>query len=386
MRYSKTMTLRIGILGTRGIPNHYGGFERLAEQLSYGLVNMGHEVFVYNSHNHFYQEKTWKDVHIIHCYDPEYLIGCSGQFIYDLNCIIDARKRKFDVILMLGYTSSSIWGRLFPGDSVIIYNMDGMEWKRTKYSKMTRRFLRYAEKLAVAPGNFYISDSPAIQSYFQNKYVLDSEYIAYGAEIFTHENEELLNEYGVSGYEYFLLVARMEPENSIETILDGFRESTTEKKFLVVGNISNKFGKYLVNKFRSDPRILFTGSVYDEQKIHSLRFFSYLYFHGHSTGGTNPSLLEAMASKAFIVAHDNIFNKTVLQQDAFYFTSAADITGIIDTTNRENLEERMIINNSAKIQRDYNWQDIFGKYERFMLRCLYIHSNERNILHKRYAG
>jgi glycosyltransferase involved in cell wall biosynthesis len=380
------MSIRIGILGTRGIPNHYGGFERLAEQLSYGLVNMGHEVFVYNSHNHFYQEKEWKGVHIIHCYDPEYRIGCTGQFIYDLNCIVDARKRKFDVILMLGYTSSSVWGRLFPLGSVIIYNMDGMEWKRTKYSKMTRKFLRYAEKLAVDPGNFYITDSPAIQSYFHRKYSLHSEYIAYGAEIFTHEKEELLSEYGVLKYDYFLLVARIEPENNVEMILDGFRMSRSDKKFLVVGNTANKLGKHLVSKFGDDPRISFTGAIYDEQKMHSLRLFSHLYFHGHSAGGTNPSLLEAMASRAFIVAHDNIFNKTVLEKDAIYFTSAGEIKCIIEETTRENLAESMISNNLLKIHTDYNWQDIFRKYERFMLRCLYIHSNERNILHKRYAG
>ncbi|MDP4211054.1 MAG: DUF1972 domain-containing protein, partial [Bacteroidota bacterium] len=120
--------MRIGIIGSRGIPNHYGGFERLAEQLSRGLVNKGHEVCVYNSHNHPYVENTWRGVNNIHCYDPEHLIGCSGQFIDDLNCMLDARSRKFDIILILGYTSSSIWTRLLPRSSTIIYHMDGLEW------------------------------------------------------------------------------------------------------------------------------------------------------------------------------------------------------------------------------------------------------------------
>src|SRR5258708_1172732 len=108
------MKLRIGILGTRGIPNHYGGFECFAEHLSQGLVKKGNEVFVYNSDNHPNQEKLWNGVHIVHCYDPEYLVGSAGQFIYDLNCIIDARKRNFDIWLFLGYTSSSVWGMLYP--------------------------------------------------------------------------------------------------------------------------------------------------------------------------------------------------------------------------------------------------------------------------------
>ena len=129
------MSLRIAILGTRGVPNHYGGFEQLAEHLGPGLVKAGHAVTVYNSHNHPWQEAQWEGVNIVHCYDPEYLLGSAGQFIYDLNCIIDARKKNFDVILQLGYTSSSVWGRFYPRDSVVISNMDGLEWKRAKYSK-----------------------------------------------------------------------------------------------------------------------------------------------------------------------------------------------------------------------------------------------------------
>lgn len=106
--------MKIAILGTRGIPNRYGGFERLAEYLSTGLVRKGHEVYVYSSHNHCYQEKTWNKVQIIHCYDPEFQLGSAGQFIYDLNCIRDSRQKGFDVILMLGYTSSSVWGSFYP--------------------------------------------------------------------------------------------------------------------------------------------------------------------------------------------------------------------------------------------------------------------------------
>ena len=122
------MSVRIAILGTRGIPNHYGGFEQLAEYLAPGLVAAGHDVTVYNSHNHLYQEKSWKGVHIRHCHDPEYMLGSAGQFIYDLNCLIDARRQQYDVILQLGYTSSSIWGWLFPRKSKIIYNLVGLVW------------------------------------------------------------------------------------------------------------------------------------------------------------------------------------------------------------------------------------------------------------------
>ncbi len=379
------ISLRIAILGTRGIPNHYGGFENLAEHLAPALVASGHEVFVYNSHNHPFQGKTWKGVHILHCYDPEYRMGSAGQFVYDLKCILDARKRNFDVILQLGYTSSSVWGRLFPAGSLVIYNMDGMEWQRTKYSRPARRFLQYAEKLAIKFSDFYISDSVAIQSYLRNKYGIRSEYIAYGAEEFTHANIDTLIEYGLCPSGYCLLIARMEPENNIETILDGFSNTRSDKKFLVVGDPDNKFGRHLAGKFRNDERIRFIGSIYDTQKVHDLKFFSHLYFHGHSTGGTNPSLLEAMASHALIAAHDNIFNREVLGDDAYYFTGPGDIGRIVNETRRGNTEEKMIGNNLEKIRDKFDWQKIVTRYERFILQCLYTPSHERNILYRRYA-
>jgi glycosyltransferase involved in cell wall biosynthesis len=365
------MTLRIGILGTRGIPNHYGGFEQFAEYLSTGLVEKGHEVFVYNSHNHPYHSNTWKNVQLIHCFDPEYQLGSFGQFIYDLNCILDARRRNFDVILMLGFTSSSAWGWFYPNQSTLIFNMDGLEWKRTKYSKPVQKFLKLAERLAVRFSHYYIADSVVIQSYLQRKYAIDSEHIPYGAEIHYNEDESLLQEFGIKKNGYFLLMARMAAENNIEMILDGFHTSNSTKKFLVVGSVDNKPGRHLVHKFRNDERIVFTGGIYNHpQKIHSLKAYSNLYFHGHSVGGTNPSLLEAMASRALIAAHDNPFNRSVLQQDAFYFSSHNEVREIIENTHRNGREMAMINNNLLKIREQFSWDNVIKKYEDFLQRCV----------------
>jgi len=365
------MTLRIGILGTRGIPNHYGGFEQFAEYLSTGLVAKGHEVFVYNSHNHPYHNNTWNNVQLIHCYDPEYQLGSFGQFIYDFNCIIDARRRNFDVILMLGFTSSSAWGWFYPDQSTLIFNMDGLEWKRTKYSKPVQKFLLLAEKLAVRFSHYYIADSVVIQSYLKSKYAIASEHIPYGAEIHDNEDEQLLQEYGVKKHDYFILMARMAAENNIEMILDGFHASNSSKKFLVVGSVDNKTGRHLVQKFKNDERILFTGGIYNHpQKIHSLKIYSNLYFHGHSVGGTNPSLLEAMASRSLVVAHDNLFNRAVLQQDAYYFASPNEVREIIENTYRNGREMVMINNNLQKIKEQFSWENVIKKYEDFIQRCV----------------
>jgi glycosyltransferase involved in cell wall biosynthesis len=359
--------MNIAILGTRGIPNNYGGFEQFAEYISLGLVEKGHDVTVYNSHNHPYKKNEWNDVSIIHQYDPEYKLGTSGQFIYDLNCILDSRRRDFDLILQLGYTSNSIWGWLLPHRSVIVTNMDGLEWKRSKYSKWARRFLVEAEKWAIKTSDYFISDSIGIKGYLKNKYNVESEYIAYGANLFeTPDFNGIKDRFDfIDAYEYDMLIARMEPENNIEQILEAKKLSTKTTPLLVIGNTENKFGNYLKHKFFSDARIIFLGSIYDIELLDNLRYFSNMYFHGHSVGGTNPSLLEAMASQSLICAHKNPFNEAILEGDAFYFTSVKDLIPIIDETDK--MQYKVLINNNlAKIEKLYNWPRIIDKYEKFL--------------------
>jgi glycosyltransferase involved in cell wall biosynthesis len=356
------MKLRIAILGTRGIPNNYGGFEHISAHLAKGLVGKGHEVSVYNAHNHPYTENSWNGVQIIHCHDPEYLIGTAGQFIYDFNCLMHARKCKYDVILFMGYTSSSIWGCFYPKKSIVITNMDGLEWKRSKYSKPVQRFLKFAEQLAIKYSQFYIADSEVIQSYLEKKYGIKSRYIPYGADInLVHDQ--------VKKDDYFLLMARMEPENNIEMILDGFSKSPSEKKFIVLGNTSNQYGRRLVNKFEQDHRIHFIGSNFDPLIVNSLQNNAFLYFHGHSVGGTNPSLLQAMANGALIAAHNNAFNKAVLGNDAFYFGNCEDVTWLVQTVERKEAEHQMIANNVDRIKSTFNWKKVTNGYEDFILEC-----------------
>tara|TARA_R110002073_G_scaffold56835_15_gene144543 strand:- start:8572 stop:9657 length:1086 start_codon:yes stop_codon:yes gene_type:complete len=360
--------MKIAILGTRGIPNNHGGFEQFSESLSEYLVNKEHQVYVYNSHNHPYQEKKWKGVNIIHKYDPEDKIGTVGQFIYDLNCISHSRKQGFDAILQLGYTSSSIWGWLLPKDSKIITNMDGLEWKRSKYKKLVRKFLKHAEKLAVKSSDYLISDSIGIKLYLKEEYNIHSEYIAYGAKVFDKPTKEVLGIYNVIANEYNMLIARLEPENNIETILEGVSKSSINYPFLVIGKHRTKYGEYLKKKFKEDKRINFLGGIYNQNHLNNLRYFSNLYFHGHSVGGTNPSLLEAMASNALIIADNNIFNKSILEEDAFFFENEKDIINLI-TKNKNNYID-ILRNNKEKIINKYDWNRINNQYEQYLFKCL----------------
>ncbi len=354
--------MNIGIIGTRGIPNKYGGFEECAQQLGTRLAASGHKVLVYSSHKHPYQQKEYEGVEILHKYDPEHRIGTFGQFIYDLNCIIDSRKRNFDVILMLGYTSSSIWQKLLPGDAVIITNMDGLEWKRSKYNHRVQKFLKRAERWAANGSNLLIADSKEIESYLNKEYKNQVIYIPYGAEILKDPNPNVLEKYGVEPGEYNLVVARLEPENNIEMILAGIQKSQSKRVTIIIGNHESEYGEMLKRKYK-DSRIRFIKGTYNKEAIHNLRYFSNIFFHGHSVGGTNPSLLEAMACSCMISAHDNPFNREVLGDNASYFSDLNDIANAADLMERNDTQLAKIKNNLTSIREKYNWKLVAEQYE-----------------------
>ncbi|WP_028524696.1 DUF1972 domain-containing protein [Runella limosa] len=354
--------MKIAILGTRGIPNCYGGFEQFAEYLSEGLVNRGHLVTVYNSHSHPYQQSEWHKVRIVHCYDPEDKFGTIGQFIYDFNCIRHTRTQDYDIILQLGYTSSTIWGWLLPRKtSIVTTNMDGLEWSRSKYSKPVQKFLQFAEYLGIKFSDYLISDSIGIKEYLKKKYKIDSTYIPYGAFVFEDTNISILSKYNLETFGYDMLIARLEPENNIEMILEGVKNADTQRPFLVIGKHESNFGTYLKNKFRNNKNIHFLGGIYDINILNNLRFYSNLYFHGHSVGGTNPSLLEAMASHTLICAHNNIFNSSILGEDAFYFSTSYDIRDVINTKQKVDYSE-YLASNCDKIKEYYSWDTIIAQY------------------------
>ena len=361
--------MKIAILGTRGIPNHYGGFEQFAEFFSVYLVQKGHEVYCYNSHNHKFQEKTFQGVNLIHIHDPEYKYGTFGQFIYDYNCIIDSRKRNFDIILQLGYTSNSIWFFLMPKKAINIINMDGLEWKRSKYSKPVQQFLKFAERLAAISGDYLVADSLGIQKFLKQRYNKESTYIAYGAHVFNSPNEAILAEYQVEKNNFNMIMARFEPENNLDMVLEGVALNSEDKTpILVIGNHNTKHGEYLKNKFKTNQNIRFLGGIYNLEHLDNLRYFSNLYFHGHSVGGTNPSLLEAMASQALVIAHNNDFNKGVLQESAYYFGNSQEVKNILEKIKKiDNLP--MVQNNYIAIEKNFNWNKINDEYLQLFEEC-----------------
>jgi glycosyltransferase involved in cell wall biosynthesis len=358
--------MKIGILGTRGIPNAYGGFEQFAQYLALGLVRKGYEVYVYNSSEHPYRDKEWNGVHIIHCRDWEKSIGTAGQFIYDYNCFRDAAGRNFDILLQLGYTSNSIWRRLWPRKAINVINMDGQEWKRSKYNKLTRKFLRRAEGWAVKHGDILIADSVGIRDYIRAAYGRESIYIAYGAAIPSAFDPEIPGRYGLQRDGYYLLMARMERENNIEMIIRGWMASGKAKPLVLIGNTGNSFGSYLVRTYGHE-KLHFIGAIYEADTVNALRHYSSIYLHGHSVGGTNPSLLEAMACGCSIAAHDNPFNKAILNEEGWFFSDPMAIKEILDNRIDPEVIASYKEKNREKIGKLYNWEHIINQYESVFL-------------------
>jgi glycosyltransferase involved in cell wall biosynthesis len=206
-----------------------------------------------------------------------------------------------------------------------------------------------------------VADSEAIKEYLDMEYGVDSVFIPYGARVFTDPDPHKLTEFDLLPYEYFLLIARLQPDNHIEEIIKGVLQSDLDIPLVVVGNTTNPFGNYLEKKYKSG-QIRFAGPIFDETLLNQLRYFSKIYFHGHSAGGTNPSLLEAMAASAAICAHNNPFNQSVLGANARYFTTDGDIASLINTGFGKPGEKKMISNNIQKIKDKYSWDKIIQAY------------------------
>ncbi len=355
--------MNISILGTRGIPNNYGGFEECAEMISQYFFKKGHKVTVYVPDDHNYKEKNWKGICLARFFSKEKYLKSFSTMIFDYLSLRNAIKQDYDIILELGYNPSGFFLPIFSkkkGNAVIITNMDGLEWKRSKWSKLIKEFSRICEKRAAIYSDYIIADNVEIKNYLQETYDKDAVFIPYGADIVDDFDKEVLINYWVKENHYYILIARLEPENSIKTILDGFRISGSKAPFLVIGNHTTKYGQYLLKKY-TDKDIRFLGAIYDYSVLSVLRHYSRIYFHGHSVGGTNPSLLEAMASGAKIVAHENRFNRSVLGENSLYFRDHHDVARIIKdfySLYRYEFMER----NIEKVLCVYNWEIVCERY------------------------
>ena len=363
--------MKIAILGTRGIPNNYGGFEQCAESLSLGLVKKGHEVTVYNPDFHPFKDNNYLGVKIKHIYSPQnYLGSAASNFIFDFLCLRDAVKSSFDIILELGLITAAPSIILCnKKKSIIVTNLDGLEWKRAKWSPLVRKITRNLEKFGVSNSDFLVADNIAIQKYIKEEYNRESEFIAYGTERVLELQRLDIEKYLKKEDDFILTIARLEPENNLELMCDAYITSTNNLPYYIIGNHDTQYGAFLKKKYKNTG-VYFLGAIFNKKELDTFRFYASYYLHGHSVGGTNPALIEAMAAQAFIIIHDNPFNKSVINNQTYSFQSVNDLVKLLDDSNILNSREVFVKANINIINKKYRWDLIVNKYEKYFLEIL----------------
>lgn len=356
---------KLAIIGTVGLPARYGGFETLAEELV-KYLSEDFEITVYCS-GKFYakeeQQSTYNGAKLK--YIPLEANGFQS-IPYDIYSIFHASV-KADILLILGVSGCIVLPFVkFFSKKRFFVNIDGIEWKRDKWGKAIKTLLRYSEILAVETAEDIITDNEVIRQYLKASYNYSSNLIEYGGDQATHIpiTDEYLGKYPFLGLKYLFGVCRIEPENNIHVILDAVIQQTTYP-FIMIGNWnSSDYGKALRAKYKAS-HIHLLDPIYEPIALNTLRSNCYLYLHGHSAGGTNPSLVEAMNLALPVVAFDVGYNRETTEDKAFYFKTTKKLLGIIndfDDEQREQHSKTML----SIAKRRYTWKIIAGKYGKMM--------------------
>ncbi|MGF1481076.1 MAG: DUF1972 domain-containing protein [Cyanophyceae cyanobacterium] len=314
---------KLQILGTRGIPAGHGGFETFAQRLALYLVERGWEVTVYcQTSEQNVSSKMWKGVRLIYITTPRN--NSLGSILFDFRSTVRAATTKGGIILTLGYNTAifSILYRLCGKFNII--NMDGLEWQRQKWNALEKAWLYLNERIGAKLGNWLVADHPEMKKYLCRSVPADKiVMIPYGAERISQSNVSLLESYGLAPQTYALVVARPEPENSIWEIVSAFSAKKRGYQLVVLGNYHPENAYHHKVLQAASEEVLFLGAIYDPATVHTLRVHTRLYIHGHTVGGTNPSLVEALAASSPVLAQDNAFNRWVAGETAHYFSYEA---------------------------------------------------------------
>ncbi len=358
------MKRKLLILGTRGIPAGHGGFETFAERLSLYLVDRGWEVTVYCQVNcQKIIKKKWKNINLVHI--PSKNNSSLNSIIFDYHSTLHALKEE-GIILVLGYNTAVFSILYWLKKRVSIMNMDGMEWWRNKWNLMQKLWLFLNERCGATFSNHLIADHPHIKKLLAS-YISPHKIsvISYGTEKVTQVDKSLLKPYKLSPNQYILVIARPEPENSILEIVSAFSSRKWGIKLVILGRYSPETVPYhqKVMQAASDE-VIFTGGIYDKEIVDTLRFYTRLYVHGHTVGGTNPSLVEALASSSPVLAQDNSFNRWVAGDDAHYFENQAHCLYKLEQLLYDNDElKRMKISSTIRYWEQFSHDRDLKAYE-----------------------
>ncbi len=378
------------IIGSKGIPGAYGGYETFVDKLTeyhQNHASLKYHVACKDTKN---SETIYHNARCFHIKVPN--IGPAQAIYYDVAALSDCcryikenRIEKPIVYILacrIGPFMSGFVKKIHKLGGVVYVNPDGHEWLRAKWPAPVRKYWKISERLMTKHADLMVCDSKNIEAYIQQAYAAyspASTYISYGAEtrksVLADDDQKLLDWYqskGLSAGSYYLVVGRFVPENNYETMIREFMKSKTEKSFALITNVSEDFLEELKKKtgFDRDPRVKFVGTVYDQELLMKIRENAYGYFHGHEVGGTNPSLLEALSCTKLNILLDVGFNREVAEETAMYWTKeCGNLAALIDQADCLNPEqiEQLSVKAKQRIADAYSWQFITTEYEKLFL-------------------
>jgi glycosyltransferase involved in cell wall biosynthesis len=362
--------LRIGMLGLYGMPMpelHFTGFETAFGEIAPRLVEKGHAVTIYCRRGHFPPElrrPSWNGVRLIYVPSPggKNFSGLFATLLASLHALVFGRYQLF-FFVNVGMGHHAALCRIF-GRKVVM-NVDGLDWKRAKWGRLARAYFLSAAHSAIRFCNRLITDAEAMRKFYLDEFNKETSMIAYGAYVESSTNPELISQFGVERDGYYLIASRLIPENHADLIMEGFLASGTKKKLVIAGgaNYDSPFHRRL--RELANDAVIFTGHIHDQQVIKELHCNCFAYLHGHSVGGTNPSLLKAMGYGNCIAALDTVFNREVLADAGVLFSKdPQNLAGIIRRLEAEPaLVADLRRRGPERIQAEYTWPKIADQYD-----------------------
>lgn len=364
-------SLHIAIVGSRGIPSCWTGFETFAEELSVRLVEMGHQVTVYARVGYAGEQPghEYKGVKII--YTPYLKHRELERLSHELSSVIDSVRRPFDIYYVMNYNHAWVYipVKWLARKRIVVINTDGLEWRRPKWGPLARAYIKANEWVCVRlAANELISDSRAIEYYFRRKFEAPSRFIPNGGHILTELPEGGLDEWGLEPGSYYLIACRIEPDNNIDLIIKEFVDAGSDKELVIAGgmNYETPFWEK-VQGLAEGHRVRFLGPVYGPMLVEKLHLGCYGYLHGHEMGGTNPSLVKAMGCANCAIALDTEFNSEVLAGNGLMWDKTPGSLAAQIRWADEHPEELRAIGGRAqqRVREVYTWDQVAKEHDGF---------------------
>ena len=366
-RSPATSSLRIAMIGTRGVPARYSGFETAVEEIGRRLAARGHAVTVFCRGSES-RASRYLGMQLVHV--PALRLKIAETLSHSALSVMHGSARRADVAIVFNAANAPLLPILRANHVPVALHVDGLEWKRAKWNGAGRRYYLTCEKIAVRLANELIADAPGIQDYYRDAHGVATRLIPYGASIITEPALGRLSEVGLRARGYHLVVARLEPENNVHVVLDGYCRSRCALPLVVVGTApyAKAYIRTLASTAAGDSRIRMLGAIWDQQLLDALYAGAATYVHGHSVGGTSPGLLRAMGAGAPVFAYDVRFNRDVLGGAGTYWTTVDQVAAGLAVAESgrpfDGDRSRLAFDRVAEL---YTWDGVTDAYEQMCL-------------------